>query len=107
MTNVGPYREVYIRRKRRCTRCKRWWYTYESLDNPFDETKLREAKAASLSEGRRLRAMRIVCGLTQADIAIALGKSPAWVSLVERGFIQLTPFTVKAYETATKGKKRD
>lgn len=37
---------------------------------------------------RRLRLKRLLLGLNQAELARRVGKSPAWLSLVERGYLR-------------------
>ncbi|EGX55040.1 hypothetical protein SZN_34922 [Streptomyces zinciresistens K42] len=39
--------------------------------------------------GRRVRRARLRLGMTQADLAVALGKTQGWVSKMERGHIEL------------------
>lgn len=39
--------------------------------------------------GRRARRARLRLGMTQADLAAALGKTQGWVSKMERGHIEL------------------
>jgi transcriptional regulator with XRE-family HTH domain len=43
-----------------------------------------------------LRMRRILQGLSQAEVARRIGKSMAWVSLVERGYLHPTPEMVTA-----------
>ena len=37
---------------------------------------------------RRLRLKRLLCGISQAELARRVKKSPAWLSLVERGYLK-------------------
>jgi transcriptional regulator with XRE-family HTH domain len=37
---------------------------------------------------RRLRLRRVLVGMSQAELARRVGKSPAWLSLVERGYLR-------------------
>lgn len=40
---------------------------------------------------RRLRLKRVLVGMSQAELARRVGKSPAWLSLVERGYLRPVP----------------
>lgn len=40
---------------------------------------------------RRLRLKRILVGISQAELARRVGKSAAWLSLVERGYLRPGP----------------
>jgi len=57
------------------------------------------AKGQSMhNENFRMR--RILQGLSQAELGRRIGKSMAWVSLVERGFLYPTPEMVTAIQKA-------
>lgn len=40
---------------------------------------------------QRIRWQRVRAGMSQAELAQRVGKSPAWLSLVERGYLRPTP----------------
>ena len=40
---------------------------------------------------RRVRLRRVLLGMSQAELARRVGKSPAWMSLVERGYLRPEP----------------
>lgn len=53
---------------------------------------------------RRLRFQRLLRGIPQVELAQRVGKSPAWLSLVERGYLRPTPELLSKLKTALKGR---
>jgi len=49
------------------------------------------AKTPTLFTGRDLRAVRLLRGLNQRELAALLGRNQVWVHRVETGFTALTP----------------
>lgn len=51
---------------------------------------------------QQLRVRRILTGTSQAELARRVGKSPAWLSLVERGYLQPGPDMLTRLKAALK-----
>lgn len=71
---------------------------------------VQEARAAESSARSALRSMRVEAGLTQSDVANAMGVSKAYVSAVETGYSAsastLTNFAQAITERGTDGSHR-
>lgn len=52
---------------------------------------------------RRLRVKRVLVGFSQAELAKRVGKSSAWLSLVERGYLRPSPEMFRRLQAALKG----
>ncbi|TAJ26047.1 MAG: XRE family transcriptional regulator [Nitrospirae bacterium] len=51
---------------------------------------------------RQLRLQRVLAGLSQVELARRVGKSPAWLSRVERGYLQPDPSVLSKIKDALK-----